>query len=249
MPPIEQTEPYIPNTDLAFKVWLQNFAQVLQQDPVRFGMTSADALVVWETYISYRDALDLSVMPGSRNSTTVAAKDGQRASAMLTVRPIAQILKANKAISNEDKALLGIHINDTTKTPIPQPSTAPMLNIQAAFSGEHQIRYVDEMTPESRKKPYGCIQLELYVHVGPTPTVNPDEATFVGVYTKNPIRHAFNPTQSSMTATYFARWRTRTGLAGPWSLPVAMVIAFGGPVEQQLQVPIEGAGGGVADAA
>jgi len=27
------------------------------------------------------------------------------------------------------------------------------------------------------------------------------------------------------TATYFGRWITRTGKTGPWSLPVAMMIA------------------------
>lgn len=54
------------------------------------------------------------------------------------------------------------------------------------------------------------------------------------MYTKNPINYEFTPDQANQTASYFARWRTQRGLVGPWSLPVAMGIAFGGPVDQQM---------------
>jgi len=240
MPPIEQSEPYIPRTDLGFKVWLQNMAEQLDLDASRFGATEADAALVMSTYLGYSNALDAAVMPGSRNATTVAAKDAQKASALATIRPLAMILKSNQGVSNEDKALLGLHIDDGTRTPVAQPATAPMLSIQAMFSGEHQLRFADELTPDLKKKPAGVIQLELYVYVGPTPTTNYEDADFVGVYTKNPIQYTFSPTQAGLTATYFARWRTRTGLVGPWSLPVGLMIAFGGPVEQQLSIPTGG---------
>jgi hypothetical protein len=44
---------------------------------------------------------------------------------------------------------------------------------------------------------------------------------------------SFEPADAGKTATYFARWMTQRGLVGEWSLPVAMIIAFGGPVELQ----------------
>jgi hypothetical protein len=37
---------------------------------------------------------------------------------------------------------------------------------------------------------------------------------------------------STKTASYFARWVTKRGLLGPWSLPVWMVIAFGGGMQE-----------------
>ena len=144
------------------------------------------------------------------------------------------MIKASKGVDNQDKIQLGLHLDDPTKTPIPAPESAPMLNIRGAFSGEHVIEYADENTPTKRGKPAGVTQLELYVHVGAQPTVNWHEAEFVGVYTKNPIRYQLEPEQAGQVATYFARWRTSKGLAGPMSLGVAMIVAFGGPVDQQI---------------
>jgi len=36
------------------------------------------------------------------------------------------------------KIQLGIHINDTTRTPIPAPTTVPQLTIVSGFAGELQ---------------------------------------------------------------------------------------------------------------
>jgi hypothetical protein len=42
------------------------------------------------------------------------------------------------------------------------------------------------------------------------------------------VRVELNPIDAGKTASYFARWVTRTGLFGPWSLPQSMTIAFAG---------------------
>ena len=34
------------------------------------------------------------------------------------------------------------------------------------------------------------------------------------------------PPAAGLTATYFGRWMTATGKPGPWSLPVAMTVAY-----------------------
>ena len=52
-----------------------------------------------------------------------------------------------------------------------------------------------------------------------------NDAVFVGNFTKNPIAVAFSPEDDGKCATYFARWQSRCGDTGPWSLPVTMRIA------------------------
>jgi len=44
--PYEQTGSYIPQTDGGFRDWLNNFATLIQADPVRYGLTSSDSGVI-----------------------------------------------------------------------------------------------------------------------------------------------------------------------------------------------------------
>ena len=99
----------------------------------------------------------------------------------------AQGIKANQGVDNQSKVELGIHVDDPTPTPIPAPTTAPMLVIQGAFSGQHEIRYADENTPASRRKPAGAIQIQINRIVAPGPVPLPGGSTMVGLYTKQPI--------------------------------------------------------------
>lgn len=138
------------------------------------------------------------------------------------------MIKANMGVTNEDKIALGLHVDDPTRTPVPAPTTAPLLMITGAFSGTHELRYADETTPASRRKPEGVMQLQLSMVVGDGPATDPGDARLVGLYTKQPITVEHEPEHAGRTATFFGRWITRKGLVGPWSLPEAMTIAFGG---------------------
>jgi hypothetical protein len=230
----DQTGDYMPQTDAGFDNWLMNFSSLIAADPEKYGMTQADAEVITNHYESYHPLYQKCQQPSVRTTSLIQDKDAVKASAMSSCRVFAMLIKNNQGVDEQAKSALGLRINDTTRTPIPEPDTAPMLNIIGTFSGEHVIRYADENSPDSKRKPHGATQIELYVHVGPTATVDWTQATFVGAFGKNPLRHSFQPEDANKVASYFARWRTARGLVGPWSLPVAMTIAFGGPVDQQM---------------
>ncbi|MCC6907208.1 MAG: hypothetical protein IT430_04640 [Phycisphaerales bacterium] len=242
-----QSGSYIPSTDAGFKDWLNTFSTLIAADPGKYGLDASDAVIISNLNTQYAAAYQTVQSNSTRTPNSIAQKDALKASATASCRVYAMMIKSNVAVSNDDKLALGIHVDDTTPTPIPAPVTAPLLNIVSAFSGTHQIRYADENTPASRRKPAGAIQIELYVYVATGATANPDDAKFVGAFTKNPILYEFDPVDANKTATYFARWRTQRGLVGPWSLPVAMGIAFGGPVEQQMFVPTGGQPAGGED--
>lgn len=61
----------------------------------------------------------------TRTTGLVTQKDAIKASAKASCRVLAQIVKANQGVDNQDKIQLGIHINDTMRTPIPAPTTVP----------------------------------------------------------------------------------------------------------------------------
>jgi len=219
---------YLPRTDSGLRDWLINFASLIADNPGRYGLDSADADVITNQSDAYDDAYQESQAPTSRTSDIIARKDALRASAVASVRVYARMIKANMGVSNEDKIALGLHVDDPTRTPIPAPTTAPLLMITGAFSGTHELRYADETTPASRRKPEGVMQLQLSMVVGDSPSANPEDARLVGLYTKQPITIEHDPEHAGQVATFFGRWVTRKGLVGPWSLPEAMTIAFGG---------------------
>jgi hypothetical protein len=235
--PFVQTGDYMPKADQPFLLWLGNFSTRISANWSMYGLGEPDAQSIAGHYQAYAAILPQSKFPSTRNSGIIAQKDAVKAAARAACRVYAMLIKSNKSVDNQAKIDLGLHVNDTTPTPIPAPTTAPMLQIKALFSGEHEIIFRDEMTPDAKRKPPGAVVIELYVHVGATATMDFNKAKFVGAYGKGPILHSFEPEDVSKVATYFARWRTLRGLAGPWSSPVCMTIAFGGPVENQMFYP------------
>lgn len=230
---ITQSGSYMPDTDSGIRDWLNNFAQIVSIDPAAVALSSSDAATLTSLAAAYDAAYVLAVNPVTRTTPIVGNKDAARNQAVETFRVYATQVKGNLGVSDEMKLALGLHLNDTTRSPIPAPTTEPLLAIIDARSGVHTLRYADSTTPTSRSKPAGTIQLQLWVAIEVEPTADVTKAQFHGVYTKQPIQIAFDPANAGKTASYFARWITRTGLVGPWSLPVAMIVAFGGPVELQ----------------
>lgn len=232
-----QAGPYMPPGDAAFRSWLLNFSSLISADPQRYGLLPSDAAVIQGHFDAYDPLWAQCQQPSVRTTSLIQQKDAVKASAMASCRVYAMLIKVNQGVDELDKSALGLHLNDSTPSPIPVPATAPLLMIQAAFSGEHVIRYADESSPASRKKPFGAIQIQINRNVAPGANPDVNQSTMVGLYTKQPIHVAQDQANTGLTATYMARWVTRKGEFGPWGLPVAMTIAFGGPVDQQAFVP------------
>lgn len=102
----------------------------------------------------------------------------------------------------------------------------PLLTVLADLDGYHALRVADSRTPDLNRKPDDVQHLMLYVAVGKEVVHDPALATFrlhTGKF-KFDVHH--EPADNCKQATYFGRWSTRTGLLGPWSLPVSMTVSF-----------------------
>lgn len=230
----DQTGDYIPNSDDGFRNWLQNFSNLIQQDAARYGLQPPDAAVISGMYTDFDTVFALVQSPATRTPGLVLQKDAIKASSKASCRVYAQQIKANAGVSDQDKLQLGLHINDTTKTPVPVPSSAPIMMITGSFSGEHILRYADETTPASRRKPAGVQFIEVYMTIATGADPVQSHSTSIGLYGRQPITVSQDQADAGKTATYFGRWVNTRGEKGPWSLPVAMQIAFGGPVDQSI---------------
>jgi hypothetical protein len=223
------SQPYIPAADADFSNWLLNFSTVLTAAPIDYGLTAGDATIVAGENTAFQAAYTLATDPGTRTSATVAAKDAARASAESIVRPYAQRIKVNPAVSNEMRSTIGVTIDTFPPTPIPAPLTNPVLSLIRMIPLTHVFAYADSDTPTKKAKPYGVKFCSVSVSVGIAPAVDPTVARYVGGFGKSPLQITFDAADRGKVATYFARWQNGSGPGGvgafgPWATPVSFII-------------------------
>ena len=220
------TVPYIPAKDVDFKMWLDNFDDLVSVNFAAYGLTGGEAGTITGQRTAYDTAFDDATNPMTRTPVTIAIKDTVKATASATVRPLAQSIRNNPAVSDADKVSLGLTVPDTSPTPIPAPTSFPLLDILKATPGQHWLQYRDSDTPTTKAKPFGGVAMELWQTIGVTPAVDPAGSSFIGTITKAPFAVTLNIADVGKYATYFARWATRRGLTSSWSAPVSMTVAF-----------------------
>jgi len=220
---------YIPSSDNNFALWIANFSGLITTDPEAYGLVPGDAVNIQAQADAFAIAFDAASNPATRTAPTVAAKDQARASAEFVVRPYSMTVNANSAVSDMQRADLGLTIRKLVPTPVPIPTTAPALTLVMATPGVLHLDYRDAATPASKKKPYGTIGVELYAAVGLVPAVSPVAADYRLLATKSPVLVPFAADDAGKIATFYARFITSGGASGisrrgPWSAQLVAVI-------------------------
>jgi hypothetical protein len=218
---------YIPKADAAALDWMINFRDLIGQNYAAYGLEAGDAQAVRDAVDPFAAAYATAQAPATRTRPSIAAKDAARRAAEATCRRYAQMLKTNFALTAQQKTALGLNVGSASHAPLAPPDTSPLLTIIGATPLAHTLRYADAATPARRAKPAGAMQLQLHRVVGPAAAKSPQQAAFYRAFTRRPLEVTFSAADQGQVATYFARWATRTGLTGPWSLPVHMTVAGG----------------------
>jgi hypothetical protein len=216
---------YIPDEDAGFRTWGEAFAGGIFADPSRYFLTMGQAASIQGVVDDFVAKLAIASNESTRTRPTIIAKDDARAIAESLCRQYAILIKDNAGISDDDKVAIGVRPINPNRTPVECPQTSPLLNILANTPGSQTLRYADTNTPDSKAKPFGASELQLFVAIGTTETAQLTDAKFYAKVTKNPIAVEFSQDDDGKIATYYARWASIRGETGPWSLPVSMRIA------------------------
>lgn len=214
--------PYIPAQDGLLDTWALNFATVITANPAAYGLLAADATIITNAQVAYHAAYILLTSPSTKTPSNVAAKDIQKASSLITFRTYAQLIQSNTAVTNSNKAAAGLTVRSTARTPIPAPTTNPVLTLASQQVGVANIGYADAASPTTKAKPFGAIQLEIWVDVPATGSPSLANATFIGLETKSPISFETPSGGVGKTIGIWSRWTTRRGLVGPWSAQLSI---------------------------
>lgn len=216
---------FIPSQDAQALEFMETFASTIAISPAVYQLTAPDSVAISNAVDAFAAAQAVAIAPATRTPVTINLKDEARFAAEQLVRQFASVIKPNAGVSDAAKLAIGVPPVNESREPIAAPDSSPLLNIIGGSPGSQTLRYADSNTPDSGKKPFGAIQIQLFRAIADEPVADQSAAQIYGSFTRNPIGVAFEESDDGKVATYFARWITRRGATGPWSLPVSMRIA------------------------
>lgn len=215
---------YIPTKDVDFNNWATTFAAAITANVAAYGLIAADAAAINLAQSNWAAAYALVVDPATRTAPTIAAKDTERTSATITFRAYANIIQANAGVSNENKLAAGLTIRDTSRTPVPTPTTVPIVGSVGQLGSDITLRYSDSATPTTKAKPPGSIGMLVFAKIGTAPSADPTGATLLQMVGKSPFVVSTNPTDVGKVITIWGQWITRTGKIGAFGAPISTTI-------------------------
>lgn len=216
---------WIPSRESEFDPFANNFQTKIAADPTDYALSSSDATSITAAYNSWHAAYVAAITETTRTRDTIETKNLQKANMLSVMRRYAALIRPNTAVSNALKIGLGLRIADVDPTPVPPPTTYPVLSVAGGAPLEQLLRIADSATPTKRAKPAGAVGLLLFRAVGTTPATDPGQATFLAFTGKAKAETSFSASDNGKVATYFARWTNLRGELGPWSAPVSRTIA------------------------
>jgi hypothetical protein len=218
---------YIPQTDTLMLAWAEKFSQKITATPGAYGLMASDAAAIAASVTLFDNALQLVLDPATKTKSAVADKNAKKAVMLATLRNYAQTIKRNRGVSNDAKIDLGLRINDDGPSPIPTPTTVPVLAVDSDVPLVQTVEFRDISTPDRKAKPEGVTGLMLAVAVAAAgaATPSPETTPVHGIATRQPYRVQFNSADRGKVAFYFGRWITGAGKVGPWSAVAQLSIA------------------------
>jgi len=216
---------WIPTLDGPLDTFVNNFQTLIAASPTAYGLVAGDATAITAAYTAWHAAYLAAVNPTTRTHATITTKNVQKANVLSVVRGYGATIRVNRAITDALKIGLGLHIRDTVPTPVPPPSTYPLLTIDSFNLGTLELHAADQDTPDKKARPTGTSGLLLFSIVGPEPAIEPTGLAFNAFLTRPKFENTFSPADSGKTVTYFGRWTNGKGELGPWSPPVSIRIA------------------------
>ncbi len=213
-----------PRSQNSLRHRLVAFANTISEDPARYNLSQDAADEIRCAVDAFAEALDIAGKPDLKTIVTVRKKDDRRRIAEELHSRYYNQIKADPDVSDADKIAIGVKPVNLERTPIRVPGTVPLIDAIGAKPFQHELRYHDTLSPDSPRKPVGAVFLQLYAAVGDEDEMPLEDAREVGLYARNPIKVRYEAADRRRQATYYARWISRKGEAGLWSLPVSMAI-------------------------
>ena len=220
---------YIPGSDTAFQVWVDNFVAYADIHFGELGMLPPDMVPISSAQADFAAKMIANVTAQQAAQSARQAKDDSRDVLEAAIRQLVRKLQASSSVDDAERAALGITVADTVKTmAVGGISTRPVGVVDTSQRLRHEIRFSDESTPTKRAKPAGVMGCEIWVSVAAVGEAAPSSAdglSFLSLDTASPYIAEYDGKDGGKTAHYMLRWVKSGGEKGPWSETVSATIS------------------------
>jgi hypothetical protein len=162
--------------------------------------------------------------PSTKTRGATSVKTETRVAAEDAIKQFYPLIQANRRISNKDKIGINVKLIRKKRARVACPSRRPDITVVVHPSCQHILRFKDG-NAIGKAKPAGAIALQVFVALTDAAVTDPSQAHFLMNATRNPTRIQHQRKDEGKVATYFARWISRRGETGPWSLAATCRVA------------------------
>jgi hypothetical protein len=206
---------YIPQKDAELVPWGANFTAGVVENATEWDIPAED---VTELQTANDDFAELQAKADSpaKTSIIVAEKNTARKRLEAIIRKLVGFRLKNPVITDAQRVALGLHVRDTTHTPVPVPTTRPEIDIDVLDVRRLKIVFHD-MGSASKAKPYGVNGAVILYAVLDTPPADISALTRSVLATRTPHILEFTEEERSKTVYIAICWQNEKGQRGPCS--------------------------------
>lgn len=210
---------FIPRPDAQFSVWASTF---VSQAADWYANQGIDEPLTVECLKLLPDWLAAYDAHNAAQAVAIGAtkeKDNARSALTACARALAAKIQTQSAMTDNDRAIIGVTIRQVGGGQSPVPTTAPKALVSASERLSHTLRVSDEATPTRTRRPKGTLGAEVRLQLvapGDALPTDPLKMQYVTLATDGNATATFGPESAGKTAVYVLRWVGPRGAVGPW---------------------------------
>jgi hypothetical protein len=172
---------------------------------------------------AYETAFEAAQNP-NRGKVDVLNKNETKSALETSLRGfIKACLAYNPSVSDADKENMGLPLRDTTRTPVPPPSTIPEIELDSSIIRQVTVHFKDNGS-DKRGKPAGVHGIELRWALLDNPPSSVEDLTKSAFDTASPYTFSFDESERGKELYICPRWENNKGEKGPMGEIVKAII-------------------------
>jgi hypothetical protein len=214
---------FIPHSDGVFLEWAKTLTTYASAHLAVFNIPQGVLTPIQSQLTAYETAFEAAQNP-NRGKVDILTKNETKDTLIASLRTfIKGYLTYNPAVSDADKENMGLPLHDSTRTPVPAPTTIPEIELDSSIIRQITVVFRDAGS-DKRGKPQGVHGIELRWSLLETPPVSVEDLKNSAFDTASPYTFIFDETDRGKTLYICPRWENNKGEKGPLGEIVKAII-------------------------
>ncbi|MDR0410723.1 MAG: hypothetical protein LBH75_01955 [Treponema sp.] len=206
---------FIPHSDGVFLEWAKTLLAYVSPKLMAFNIPQEALTPIQGLFTTYETAFEAAQNP-NRGKVDVLNKNEAKEALTQSLRFfIKAYLTYNPAVSDTDKKNMGLPLHDSTRTPVPVPTTIPEIELDSSIIRQVTAAFRDAGS-KKRGKPAHVHGVELRWGLLDNPPLSVEDLKNSAFDTASPYTFTFDETERGKALYICPRWENNKGDKGPW---------------------------------